>query len=122
MLDTKIVSLKQLTRYRDGGSFSASFVGADGIEYCLFFGIRHSWEDNALPRYRSPVLKWSRPAEYRSPITGDISPISEDDSQPITWDEARRILTELTPLYEGFSSGYRPLFTEMIGVAADDGR
>lgn len=122
MLDTKISGLTNLGIYRDGGSISASFAGADGFEYCLFFGIRRPRENDAPAGYRSPLLQWFRSGEYRSPITGDVSPFEEEDSEPIPWSEARRILNELSQFFEDFSSDYRWVFGEMISAAAQDGR
>jgi hypothetical protein len=121
-LDTKIVGLQRLDVHRDGGSVSAAFKGADGIEYCLFFGISGPRQPDAVRRYRAPSLEWFRSAEYRSPITGEVSPVCEKDSAPITWNEARRILDELTPLYESFGSKDRSVFPEMVDAAANDGR
>jgi hypothetical protein len=51
-----------------------------------------------------------------------VSPVSEKDSAPITWNEARRILDELTPIYESFVSEHRSVFPEMVDAAANDGR
>ena len=122
ILETGVVSLTRLGTYRDGGSISASFRGADGIDYCLFFGIRGRRMEGELASYRSPRLEWFGAAEYRSPVTGDISPVGEKDSAPVTWPEARRVLKELVPLYEDFSSEYRWVFGEMVDAAAEDGR
>ena len=122
VLDTKIARLRSLDLYRDGGSVSASFTGCDGIEYCLFFGIAGRRKHDALRRYRSPMLQWSRTAEYRSPVTGDTGPLQSEDSAPITWSEARRILLELSPFYEKFASDGRPVFDEMVDAASHDGR
>jgi hypothetical protein len=113
------------TSIAGGGSVSATFAGADGIEYCLFFRISRSQQEqaeSALRSYGEPLLEWFRTAEYRSPVTGDTSPLSIEDSAPITWAEARRILNELMPFYERFHSDDRRVFAEMVDAAAKDGR
>jgi hypothetical protein len=122
VLDTQIVALESLDIYRDGGSVSASFLGADGLEYCLFFGIGRWRTAEVAATYRSPVLKWFRPAEYRSPVTGDVSPVWTEDSHPIEWTEARRILDELSRFFAEFESPYRWVFDEMVEAAAENGR
>jgi len=121
-LESQIVVLRRLDVYRDGGSISVAFICADGIEYCLFFRISRPHPPGALRSYREAVLEWFRTAEYRSPITGDTSPVSIKDSAPVTWSEARRILAELTPLYERFASEDRGVFAEMLDAAAKSGR
>lgn len=66
-LGTKIVALRHLDIVRDGGSVVATFEGADGIEYPLFFGIAQRATERTLRRYRLPLLEWRPTAVYRSP-------------------------------------------------------
>jgi hypothetical protein len=122
ILDTQVVALKRLDIYRDGGSVSVSFVGANGFQYCLFFGIGRQATPDLAAGYRSPLLKWFRVFEYRSPITGDVSPGSEPDSHTIEWSEARRILDDLAPFAAGFKSDHHWVFKEMVEAAAQHGR
>lgn len=122
LLDTEIVALTYLGVYRDGGSVSASFLGRNGLEYSLFFGIRGMRMADVPPGYRSPMLRWFRPAEYRSPVTGDVSPMWTEDFHSIEWAEARRILKDLSPFFESFESEYRWVFEEMVAAAEENGR
>ncbi len=117
LLDTPIVAFVRFAVYRDGGSVSATFTGADGIEYSLFFQVGQPEPPGEPRRYAAAVLKWSATFDYRSPVTGDISPGSRADSAPVTWAEARRILHELAPLVPSDPHD-QTLFAEMTRAAA----
>lgn len=44
------------------------------------------------------------------------------DSEPIAWEEARRILDELKPFYDAGACEDRGVFAEMLDAPAKDGR
>lgn len=113
VLETEIVELKSFDVYRDGGSISASFRGADGIEYCLFFQVRRP--PGKPRRYGAPLLKWFSPYEYRSPVTGDISPMWREEREPIDWREAQKVLNDLARFVEGPEQ----IFDDMVRAAAE---
>ena len=117
----KIANLKRFDLYRDGGSVSASFLGDDGREYCLFFGIARR-QTARRAGYAAPVLKSFTPSEYRSPVTGDVSPTWIEDAQSLTWEEARGILAEVSCHLAGLDSRERRIYEEMVEAAAEDGR
>jgi hypothetical protein len=118
----KIAALERLDLYRDGGSVSASFLGDDGTQYCLFFGIGRRRTAERAPGYASPILKSFTPSEYRGPVTGEVSPTWVNDSRPVTWEEARQILTTLSSCTPGLDSAARRIYEEMVEAAAEDGR
>jgi hypothetical protein len=118
----KIVALENLGIYRDGGSVSASFSGDDARTYCLFFGIKRRQTKEQPPGYRSPVLQSFTPSEYRSPVTGDVSPMWIEDSKSVTWQEARAILEEISGYMAAFKSDYLWVYQEMVEAAAMNGR
>ena len=118
----KIAALKRFNLYRDGGSVSASFLGDDGKEYCLFFGIVRRQTARRAAGYAAPVLKSFTPSEYRSPVTGDVSPTWIKDAQSLTWEEARGILAAVSWHLAGLDSRERRIYEEMVAAAAEDGR
>lgn len=120
-LDTNIVALKHVDVIRDGGSLAASFIGANEIEYCLFFRIRGPLVPDAPRRYGAPALQWFCPYVYRSPVTGDTAPMWREDSEPIDWEEARRIIRELAPFVAQSEPEFVRIFDYMRQAAANDG-
>lgn len=117
----KIVALESLDIYRDGGSISASFLGDDTKEYCLFFGVKRRRTPEP-PSYASPILKSFTPSEYRSPVTGDVSPMWVEDSRAVTWSDARAILQELLLYMPAFTPDHLWVYEEMVEAAAENGR
>jgi len=117
----RITKLTSLDIYRDGGSLSVSFEGDDGNGYDLLFKVDCSGEATGHKRYKSAFLERYIPDEYKSPVTGDVSPSHKHESEPISWQEARSLLEQLQPHLQGFVSEYDRVFEMMLAVAARDG-
>jgi len=121
----RVVRLTGLDIYRDGGSLSASFESNNENEYSLFFPIDHrSISDTGMVEkkcYKSPILKKHIRTEYKSPITGIVSPDWKHESNPISWNEARTLMESIKPHLEGFVSDYLWVFGSMQDAAAKDG-
>ena len=116
-----ITKLTNLDVYRDGGSLGASFESDDENQYNLLFKIDSVLVAKGLHRY-SAFLEKFIPTEYKSPVTGDVSPGCRHESEPVTWEEARSLLEQLKPHLEGFVSEYFWVFERMSEVAARDGK
>ena len=120
----RVVRLTSLDTYRDGGSISASFESDDRNEYTLLFKIdigRSVHGDESKCYYKSAFLEKHRRTEYKSPITGVVSPDWKHESSPVPWNEARTLLEEIKPQVEGFVSDYIHVFEQMLNAAARDG-
>lgn len=108
--------------YRDGGSVSASFTDAHDELFVLFFRVSLTDEFVRIG-YHQPVLEWYVPKEpYVSPISGHSheSP-PQMQSQSITWEEARNILSQLEPYMVEYTSDSSWIFFEMKASAERDG-
>jgi hypothetical protein len=116
-----ITKLTNLGIYRDGGSLGASFESDDENQYNLLFKIDSASAAEGRQSYEAFLEKFI-PTEYKSPVTGDVSPGFRHESEPITWEEARSLLEQLKPHLEGFVSEYFRVFGRMLEVAARDGK
>ena len=110
-----IAKLVSLDIYRDGGSVSASFLGTDGIKYCLLFPI-DSRRDQQRRGFKPPLLESRRPTEYTSKITGEKLADFVKESAHISWEDASALLGQLAPFAASAS-----LFTKMVQLAAHEG-
>lgn len=122
MLPT-VVRLTRLGIYRDGGSLTACFESSDNTEYCLLFPInfRLSPSEFEAPRFMQPLLERYIRTEYKSPMTGVVSPEFKKESGSVSWSEARALLDSMEPQLEGFDSDYLWVFESMREAAAEDG-
>lgn len=115
-----VSSLTSFNVYRDGGSLSASFFDGDGLEHTLFFPIhrvvRSDREFECLG-YKPPVLQSHYRDDYTSPITGETLKSWDTKEQPVTWDDANRILDEICPLVPSFRTDYPHVFVTMVEIA-----
>lgn len=120
----RVVRLTRFDTYRDGGSISASFESDDKSEYTLLFKIdlrRSAHGDESKRCYKSAFLEKHSCTEYKSPITGVVSPDWKHESGPVSWNEARTLLEEIKPKVKGFVSDYIHVFEQMLNAAARDG-
>lgn len=119
-----VASPTRLDIYRDGGSLSASFLDRDGIEHTLFFPVRlvaRGAQRFERVGYFPPRLERLTGISRASPVTGLQSIDTRMESEAISWQEARRILSELAPLMPQFDSEYSHVFPMMQEAADGNG-
>jgi hypothetical protein len=92
---------------RDGGSLAAFFVGVDGVEYRLFFGVVVV---DSAPGYRE-ATGYSVPVIIKRLVGTNTS---------VSWDHARVLLAEMLPLLR--ESRHRAVAESMLEVAKNDGK
>ena len=123
-----IVTVESLTGfdvYRDGGSLSASFLDSDGMERALFFpidlvvrsGRQFEWQG-----YKSPVLQHFYRHDDVSRITGEAIEGWDVQEQPVTWEDAVRILDQIRPFVPSLKTDYPEVFAIMVEVARTEGQ
>lgn len=117
----KIVILKSLDVYRDGGSLSASFESKDKIEYSLFFKIYRKDEKTKARTYHIPVLKKYVNNDTTSKITGVTSLDWKKETITISWKETILLLKKLKSYMKNFQSEYIWVLKEMEEIASNDG-
>lgn len=116
--------LSSLNVYRDGGSLSASFFDQTAIEYTLLFPIQlsdHEPSGSKRRNYFPPVLEQYIPVERVSPITGVTNREWKKESEPLSWEQARTILTTMWPLIATFETEYAWVYPEMVEIAKTEG-
>ncbi len=110
--------------YRDGGSLSVTFMDSEGVERTLLFPVRLA-ADGARKfervGYFSPTLEWFVHTSRISHITGLESVDTKQEARASSWEEARRILSELSRFMPQFQTEYAHVFPMMVKVAASDG-
>jgi hypothetical protein len=123
-----VVTVESLTGfdvYRDGGSLSASFLDSDGLERTLFFPIdlvmRPDRQFEWLG-YKSPVLQHFYRHDHVSRITGETIKGWDVQEQPVTWEDAVRILDQIRPLAPSLKTDYPEVFAIMVEVARAEGQ
>lgn len=124
MLPT-VARMTGLDIYRDGGSLSASFQDQDKNEYTLFFPVDHESAMANVPRakkrFRQPILKKHIRSEYKSPITGVVSPKWEEEQTLSSWNDACILLERMEPKLGELVSDYHYVFKYMQEAAAKNG-
>lgn len=122
MLPT-ITRLTSLDVYRDGGSLSVSFDGSNTFNYTLFLRINlvHDGFEIRKLGYHPPVIEQYKKVSRISPITGLESFSWETHEQSISWEEAQQIIKVITPMIDGFQSGYLYVFPELCEIVKNRG-
>ena len=120
----RIGRLLRLDVYRDGGSLSASFEGEDGVQYTLLFKVntRADMLVSQTKSYKYAALEKYVRSDYKSPVTGIVSPDWKHESHEISWEDARAVLQALAPQVKQFASEYHHVFPLMLEVAKRDGK
>jgi len=119
------ISPTSLDTYRDGGSLSVSFLDSSGTARTLLFPVRLAIDGAkkfARAGYFPPQMEWCVRTPRISPITGLESIDTAMMTEAVTWEAARRILSELAPLMLQFQSEYTQVFPMMVAIAANNGR
>jgi len=119
-----VASPTSLDVYRDGGSLSVSFRDSNDTEHTLFFPVRLSV---GAPRrfervgYFPPKLERFIRTPRISHITGLESVDTTKETDSVSWEEAKQILSQLSPLISQLQTQYAYVFPEMLEVAANNG-
>lgn len=123
-MNERAISPTSLDIYRDGGSLSVSFLNSDGTELTLFFPVRLAVDGaRRFERigYFSPQIEWFVHTPRISHITGLGSIDITKETKAATWEEARRILSELSPQIPQLKTEYANVFPLMVEAAENDG-
>jgi len=99
-------------------------MSSDGLERTLVFPVRLSVEGTRRFErvgYFPPQLEWFVRTPRISHVTGLESIDTTKRTQEATWQEARRILLELSPLIPQLQGQYSYVFPMMVELAANDG-
>lgn len=116
-----VCSLTAFDVYRDGGSFSASFLDAEDIPSTLMFPVCLAQSDQQHRRYLPPVLERSIPVERISHVTGLVNKSWATEATPLTWQQAACLLKEMEPMVRTFVTDYPDVYHDMVAIAANDG-
>lgn len=124
-MNQRAISPTGLDICRDGGSLAASFLDSEGIELTLFFPVRLCVESGRRFErvgYFSPQIEWFVRAPRISHVTGLESIDTTKETRAISWEEARRILSELAPQIDQLKTEYAYVFPLMNEAAENDGQ
>ena len=103
---------------------SVSFLDIHGIQHTLFFPVQLAVVESrkvTLIGYLPPRLERCILTSRISPTTGLESVDSTMETESLSWDEARRILSQLSPLMHRLDTSYAYVFPKMIEIAANNG-
>ena len=123
-MNERAISPTALDIYRDGGSLSVSFLDSEGIERTLFFPVHLSVDNGRRFErigYFAPQIEWFVRTPRISHVTGLESVDTTKETKAVSWEEARRILSELSPQIQQLKTEYAHVFPLMVEVAEKDG-
>ena len=117
----EIVRLTGFETYRDGGSVSASFAGADGCEYTLMLKVKLGSTATGIVKlgYTPVLLKCNKIGRF-DPLKfpGSFSPEDWAETEAeIDWEAADRVLSHIGEHLVGCGSGDRDNYASMQSIA-----
>jgi hypothetical protein len=117
----EIVRLTGFETYRDGGSVSASFAGADGCEYTLMLKVKLGSTATGIVKlgYTPVLLKCNKIGRFE-PLQppGSFSPEDWAETEAeIDWEAADQVLSNIGAHLVGSGSGGRDIYSSMQSSA-----
>lgn len=116
----EIVRLTGFDTYRDGGSVSASFAGADGCEYTLMLKVKLGSTGAGIVKlgYTPVLLKCNKIGRFE-PLQppGSFSPKDWAETEvKIDWEAADQVLANMGAHLVGCASGDRDIYSSMQSI------
>src|SRR3990167_4994040 len=105
----KVSQTEDVEMIRDGGSFAATFLDPSGHRYVLFLEIKYTEQGGLLAptQHLAPVIIDGDPSK-RPANSSDLS----GPQTPISWEQARNLLSDVTANKPSEGEPRRSLFFE----------